>query len=345
MFMQIESLLRALADPSRLRIMRLLASMELAVGEIVQVLAQSQPRISRHVKILCDAGLAERRREGSWVYVRSRLVAGKVCGGEEAIASAVDVLLATAEQQDTDFSAQCAADRTRLNAIRTARSARAADYFAAHAVEWDQLRKILGDPAQVEHELCAALDGDLGVMLDIGTGTGRIAELLFERAAHITALDRSPDMLALARARLQDLPPERVELVQGDFTALPFADAAFDTVTLHQVLHYAQMPERVLGDAARVTRAGGRIAIVDLAPHTREELRDIHAHARLGFADEAIAHMLGEAGFAPHPPRTLNGGGLTIKVWTATRSELSAALTPPGARTVPSPTHIPSLSL
>jgi len=341
MQMQIESLLRALSDPSRLRIMRLLASMELAVGEIVQVLAQSQPRISRHVKILCDAGLAQRRREGSWVYVRSRLAAGKGQPGESALAQAVDTFLAAAEQEDDAFAAQCTADRARLSAIRAARSARAAEYFAAHAAEWDQLRGLLCDPAQVERELCDALDGDLGALLDIGTGTGRIAEVLFRRAAHVTALDRSPDMLALARARLQDFPPERVELVQGDFTALPFADAAFDTITLHQVLHYAQMPERALGEAARVMRADGRIAIVDLAPHGREELRDTHAHARLGFADEAMADMLAAAGFTPYPPRTLDGGDLAIKVWTAVRSELSASAMQPAAH----PAQMPSLSL
>lgn len=339
--MQIESLLRALSDPSRLRIMRLLASMELAVGEIVQVLAQSQPRISRHVKILCDAGLAQRRREGSWVYVRSRLAAGKGQPGESALAQAVDTFLAAAEQEDDAFAAQCTADRARLSAIRAARSARAAEYFAAHAAEWDQLRGLLCDPAQVERELCDALDGDLGALLDIGTGTGRIAELLLDRAAHVTALDRSPDMLALARVRLQDSPTERVELVQGDFTALPFADAAFDTVTLHQVLHYAQAPERALDEAARVTREGGRIAIVDLASHEREELRTVHAHVRLGFGDETMDQMLAAAGFRPEPPRTLDGGDLAIKVWTGTRGRLSAKPAPEPA----SPLPIPSLSL
>lgn len=338
--MQIEPLLRALCDPSRLRIMRLLASMELAVGEIVQVLAQSQPRISRHVKILCDAGLAERRREGSWVYVRSCLTRADDVG-QDALGVAADALLAAAEQDDPGFAAHCNADRARLASIRSARSARAADYFAAHAAQWDQVRDLLCDPARVEDTLCDALDGDLGSLLDVGTGTGRIAELLFPRAELVTALDRSPDMLALARARLQDLPAERVALVQGDFTALPFADAAFDTLTMHQVLHYAPAPERVLEEAGRVVRGGGRIAIVDLASHGREELRDVHAHARLGFADQSMADMLIAAGFVPEMPRTLTGGDLTIKVWTGTRSRLSA----PIGLTPASTPHIPSLSL
>jgi len=339
--MQIESLLRALSDPSRLRIMRLLASMELAVGEIVQVLAQSQPRISRHVKILCDAGLAERHREGSWVFVRSRLPARQGLAADDSLAAAAEALLAAAEREDSAFAAHCAADRARLAAIRAARAARAADYFAAHAAQWDRLRALLCDPLQVESALLGALGGDLGRVLDIGTGTGRIAELLLDRAAHVTALDRSPDMLALARVRLQDSPTERVELVQGDFTALPFADAAFDTVTLHQVLHYAQAPERALDEAARVTREGGRIAIVDLASHEREELRTVHAHVRLGFGDETMDQMLAAAGFRPEPPRTLDGGDLTIKVWTGTRGRLSAKPAPEPA----SPLPIPSLSL
>ena len=339
--MQIDSLLRALCDPSRLRIMRLLASMELAVGEIVQVLAQSQPRISRHVKILCDAGLAERRREGSWVYVRSRLTRAHAAEGQDALCVAADALLAAAERDDPAFAVHCNTDRARLASIRSARSARAADYFAAHAAQWDQVRDLLCDPMRVEDALCDALHGKLGSLLDVGTGTGRIAELLFPRADQVTALDCSPDMLALARARLQDLPAERIALVQGDFTALPFADAVFDTLTLHQVLHYAPAPERVVEEAGRVLRSGGRIAIVDLAPHGREELRDVHAHARLGFGDQSMADMLTASGFTPDPPRTLTGGDLTIKVWTGTRSKLSAlsGLTPV------SPPHIPSLSL
>lgn len=333
--MLIEPLLRALADPSRLRIMRLLARMELAVGEIVQVLAQSQPRISRHVKILCDAGLAERHREGSWVFVRRASPTGN------PLAEAAGQLLAVAEREDSVFAEQCLADRARLDTIREARAARAAEYFAAHANRWDELRDLLCDAAEVEAALSDSLDGNLGTLLDIGTGTGRIAELLADRAAHVTALDKSHDMLALARARLQDLPPERIDLVQGDFTALPFAESEFDTVTLHQVLHYAHAPERVLTEAARVTRVGGRIAIADLAPHRREELRSAHAHVRLGFGDEAMRQMLDDAGFAPDAPRTLDGGELTIKVWTGTRKALSATARRPDATHTP----IPSLSL
>ncbi|HEX4846752.1 MAG TPA: metalloregulator ArsR/SmtB family transcription factor, partial [Novosphingobium sp.] len=283
--MRIEPTLRALADPTRLRIMRLLSTMELAVGELALVLGQSQPRVSRHIRILCDAGLAERRKEGSWVFLRSAI------GEHRAppLGAAAARLLATAEEGDAQFAARCAEDRRHLAAIRAARASAAQAYFARHATEWDELRGLHSPDGPVEAALLAALAPDgLGALLDVGTGTGRIAELLSPRAARVTGLDKSPEMLRLARARLQDLPADRLDLVQGDFTALPFADAAFDTVVFHQVLHYAQEPEHALAEAARVCREGGTIAIVDFAAHDREELRSQHAHARLGFSDEQM---------------------------------------------------------
>jgi ArsR family transcriptional regulator len=161
-------------------------------------------------------------------------------------------------------------------------------------------------------------------MLDVGTGTGRMAELLAPHAAHVTAFDKSPEMLRIARARLHHLPTTSVNLVQGDFTELPFADAAFDTVLFHQVLHFAQAPDLVLAQAARVTRPAGRIAVVDLAAHDREDMRNIHAHARLGFTDAQMADLFTAAGFAPAAPIALPGGQLTVKIWTGQRLPASA---------------------
>ena len=302
--------LRALADPTRLRIVRLLTGMELAVGELAQVLGQSQPRVSRHIRILVEAGLAERRREGSWVFLRS------------APGAPLALLLDDGEAGDAAFAAQAEADRLRLGQIRSAREARAADWFARHAAEWDTLRSLHSPDGPVEAALGALLQSQpLGRLLDVGTGTGRMAELLEPLATGVAALDNSPEMLRLARARLQHLAPGRIELVQGDFAALPFAESSFDTVLFHQVLHYAQAPETVLAEAARVTRAGGRIAIVDFAAHDREELRDRHAHARLGFADEQIAALLHDAGFAPGAGEVLPGPELTVTIWTGTRRE------------------------
>lgn len=310
--MQTETIFRALADPTRLRILRLLGSMELAVGEVAQVLGQSQPRVSRHIGILCDAGLAERRREGSWIFLRARSDGG-LCGG-------VLDLLAVAEEQDGEFAALCDADRRRLIEIRAARENQAEQYFADHAEDWDELRRLHSPDAEVEEALRRTLGAaKIGRLLDIGTGTGRMAELFAEGADHIVALDKSLAMLRVARAKLQHLPADRVELVQGDFASLPFASGSFDTVLFHQVLHFAHSPAIVLNEAARVTRDGGRVAIVDFAAHQREELRERHAHARLGFADEYMAQLLDEAGFAPPQVVSLDDGELAVKIWVAQR--------------------------
>ncbi|VVT19192.1 ArsR/SmtB family transcription factor [Erythrobacter sp. EC-HK427] len=310
--MQIEPAFRALADASRLRVMRLVAQMELSVGEIAQVLGQSQPRVSQHVTKLVDAGLVERRKEGNSVFLRE----AAPCPLGDALAR----LLAIAEREDAAFAAQSATDRARLAAIRQAREDEADRYFAHHADEWDTLREIHGPEKPSEEALLAVLaDQPLGRLLDIGTGTGRITELLAPHAEHIVALDKSLDMLRVARARLQALVPDRVELQQGDFTDLPFPAASFDTVLLHQVLHFAQDPALALREAARVTRPGGRIAVVDLARHELDDLRIRHAHARLGFADAGMAKLLTEAGFAPATPVSVPGRELTVKIWSATR--------------------------
>lgn len=319
--MVIDAIFKALADPTRLRTMRLLSAMELAVGELAQVLGQSQPRVSRHVGILCDAGLAERRREGSWVFLRA--VAGDEAG---PVLAALDRLLAIAEAENPDFAAQCEDDRRKLAAIRTARESNAEDYFARHASEWDELRALHTPEAEVEEQLAKALaSAPLGSVLDIGTGTGRMAELFANEADHVVALDKNLEMLRVARAKLQHLPTARIDLVQGDFADLPFPAGQFDTVLLHQVLHFAQDPALALAEAARVTRANGRIAIVDFAAHTKEELRDRYQHARLGFTDAQMRELLENAGFAPTQPVSLEGAELVVKIWLGTRRKLPSS--------------------
>jgi len=316
--MVVESLFKALADPTRLRIARLLSAMELAVGELAQVLGQSQPRVSRHVGILCDAGIAERRREGSWVFLRS--VSGEDAGPVHA---SLERLLATAEAENEEFARICADDRRKLAAIRQSREINAESYFATHANEWDELRALHTPEAEVEQRLLEALgaaDGtSLGKVLDIGTGTGRMAELFEGHAERIKALDKNVEMLRVARAKLQHLPSGKVDLVQGDFGDLPFGAANFDTVFLHQVLHFAQDPAVPLAEAARVTKPGGRIAIVDFASHEREDLRDRHQHARLGFSDEQMNALLRSAGFNQAASHALDGGELVVKIWIGTR--------------------------
>ncbi len=314
--MRTEATFRALADATRLRILRLLGSMELAVGELAQVLGQSQPRVSRHVGILCDVGLAERRKEGSWVFLRA------CASGEDAspLTNAVLMTLVRAEEEDSEFAEACEKDRERLAEIRAARETQAQDYFAAHAHDWDELRRLHSSDEQVEDALTSALGfGPLGRVLDIGTGTGRMAEIFAKNAEQIVALDKSLAMLRVARAKLQHLPTGQVELVQGDFADLPFGSASFDTVLFHQVLHFAQAPASVLVEAARVIKPGGRIAIVDFAAHQREELREKYAHARLGFEDKQMDRLMKAAGFEPAAPYSLDDGELVVKIWTGSR--------------------------
>jgi ArsR family transcriptional regulator len=314
-FMDMTLLFKALADDSRLRIMLLLQVMELSVGELAAVLDQSQPRVSRHVRILAEAGLAERHKEGSWVFLRPALPRM----ASEA-ARLLDAFLRQDDAVGEALAAQHAADRAQLDAIRAIRDQRAADFFAQHASQWDAIRSLHLPEAEVEAALAAMIgDRPLGRLLDIGTGTGRMVELFGPLAAHSTALDRSPEMLRLARAKLQHMPLGGVDLVQADFYALPLANAGYDTILLHQVLHYAQNPQGVIDEAARVAAPGARIAIIDFAAHALEELRERDAHARLGFADEQMAALLDNAGFAPAGTRSLSGGALTVKIWLGQR--------------------------
>jgi ArsR family transcriptional regulator len=292
---------RALADSTRLRILALLRAMELSVGELAQVLGQSQPRVSRHVKILCDAGLAERRKEGSWVFV--------ALGAAEKTAP---VFAALDAWRDPDHWA--VADEARLAAVRADRASAANEWFEAHAGDWDAIRSLHVAESEVEAEMGRVLgEGSLGGLIDIGTGTGRMLELFAPRAETALGIDRSSEMLRLARAKLADVP--NAELRQADLYALPLPDGGADTAIFHHVLHFAQQPGAAIAEAARVLSPGGRLLIADFAPHEREELRTQDAHARLGFSDEQILGWFESYGLSPVLTETLEGGELTVKLW------------------------------
>jgi ubiquinone/menaquinone biosynthesis C-methylase UbiE len=301
----------SLADPTRLRILMLLRAMELSVGEIAQVLGQSQPRVSRHVKILIDAGLAERRKEGSWVFVSL---------GERARLEPLFQLLDRWSERDGE-TPSTADDAARLAAVRADRAAAAERYFAGHAEEWDALRSLHVAESEVEAAIGRALGagpetaGTIGRLIDIGTGTGRMIELFGPAATQAVGIDRSPEMLRLARVKLAEAGLAAAELRQGDMYALPLASGSAETVIIHQVLHYAQNPAAAVCEAARLLTPGGRLLIVDFAPHEREELRSRDAHVRLGFADEAILKYLKEAGLEGRVVEHLEGGELTVTLW------------------------------
>jgi ubiquinone/menaquinone biosynthesis C-methylase UbiE len=296
---------QALADPSRLRILALLRAMELAVGEIAQVLGQSQPRVSHHVRVLDEARLIERRKEGSWVYLRL------------APSAAPDVLFALADRWlDPQTEAQFESDATRLDAIRAERAEAARRYFEAHAASWDSVRSLHVAESEVEAAIVAALgDEPLGALLDIGTGTGRMLELFAAEADGAIGVDRSSEMLRLARVKLDAAGISGASLRQGDMYALPLADRSVDSIILHQVLHYAQTPGTAIAEAARVLRPGGRLLVIDFAQHDREELRNQDAHLRLGFADDAMRGWYAAAGLAVDRIDRLEGGELTVILW------------------------------
>jgi ArsR family transcriptional regulator len=298
------SIFRALADPTRLRIVALLRVMELSVGELAQVLGQSQPRVSRHVKILADAGLTDRRREGSWVFL--------ALGDPRRVAPMFAAI-------DAWGGEDVSGDLARLDAVRSERSAAAVRYFEGHAAGWDAIRSLHVAEAEVEAAIAGALgERGIGRLVDIGTGTGRMLELLAPRAESAIGIDRSPEMLRFARAKLSAAGAS-ADLRQGDMYALPLADRSADVVILHQVLHYAQQPAAAVAEAARLLGPGGRLLIADFAPHEREELRDEQAHVRLGFSDHQIADWFGAAGLVARPAAALEGGELTVKLWLGER--------------------------
>ena len=302
----------SLADPTRLRIVMLLRAMELSVGEIAQVLGQSQPRVSRHVKILIDAGLAERRKEGSWVFLSL---------GARARTEPLFQLLDRWAEIDGE-NPWFGADAVRLAAVRADRAAAAERYFASHAGSWDALRSLHVAESEVEAAIGRALgEGAIGRLVDIGTGTGRMIELFAPRADQALGIDRSPEMLRLARAKLAEAGLDSVELRQGDMYSLPLASHSAETVIIHQVLHYAQNPAAAVAEAARLLSPGGRLLVVDFAPHEREELRATDAHVRLGFADEAILKHFEEAGLQGRVVEHLEGGELTVTIWLGKQPE------------------------
>jgi ubiquinone/menaquinone biosynthesis C-methylase UbiE/DNA-binding transcriptional ArsR family regulator len=313
---QILNIMRALADPTRLRIAFLIRQLELSVGEIVQILGQSQPRVSRHIRILDEAGIAVRRKEGSWVFLRPGPVLAN--GSLDAVFT----------QEGSGESRAAQRDLSKLEQVRGARSDMAARYFAEHAGEWDQLRSLHVAESDVETVMQAILaTAPLGHVLDIGTGTGRMIEVFAKDAARFTAIDNNTEMLRVARAKLSGAivhaeVASRVEIMLGDFNALPLNDALYNTILFHQVLHYAQSPERVIAEAARVLAPSGRILIADFASHDKEELRTVHAHARLGFSDDVIGRAFTACGIHMAHQVMLDGGELAVKIWMGQKDAL-----------------------
>lgn len=312
---QVLTALRAMAEPTRLRLLALCAQGELTVSELVGLLGQSQPRVSRHLKLLCDGGLLERFREGAWVFYR---VAAR--GPGAALARHALALLPAGD-------AVLTRDNARLAVLKQARSAAAAAYFRDNAAHWAELRSLHIDDAEVEAALRRALgDRPIADLLDIGTGTGRILEVLAPLAERAEGIDASREMLAIARAKLEEAGLRHCGVRQGDMYALPFTDASFDAAVIHQVLHFVESPAAVVAEAARVLRPGGRLAVVDFAPHELESLRAEHSHRRLGFSDAEVSAWCDAAGMHMASILRLPGDPLTVTIWLAACPSPSPAL-------------------
>lgn len=315
--------LKAAGETTRLRLLALLCAGEFNVKDLTRILGQSQPRVSRHLKLLAAAGLVERYQEGSWVFFR-------VCDGRAGRV----IRTIVAEALDPD-DATLERDRQRAEAIRAERDRAAQAYFRDNAAEWDRIRALHVDESIVTGAMREVMGGEpIEHLVDLGTGTGHVLEVFAPGAKGATGIDMNRQMLAYARARMDRLGLSHVQLRQGDMFNLPVADAAADAVVLHQVLHFLDDPALAVAEAARVMRPGGRLLIVDFAPHDLEELREKYAHRRLGFSHDQMAKWLDEAGVTVADYRQLpadRAAGdetLTVCLWGGVKA---------GARVHPEP--------
>lgn len=306
--------LRAAGEHTRLRLLAVLEGAELTVSELTRILGQSQPRVSRHLKLLCEAGLLDRFQEGAWVFYR---LADRGAGAELA-----RTLLTLLPQDDS----QLARDLQRLESIKQERAAAAAKYFRENAERWDAIRSLYVAESDVEKAMLkAAGDAPIESLLDLGTGTGRVLQVFSGRVQYGLGIDLSREMLAVARANLERANVRHCQVRLGDIYNLSVPAACMDVVTIHQVLHFLADPAAAVAEAARTLRPGGRMLIVDFAPHKLEFLRTRYAHRRLGFADQEVISWCRSAGLVDITVRHLTAAGkagtdrLTVSLWSATQ--------------------------
>jgi len=301
--------LRAAAEPTRLRILALCGHAELSVTELVRILGQSQPRVSRHLKLLVEAGLLVRNQEGSRAYYRPSSSGANAELGRLLI----DLV--------PDADATLALDLSRLSEIKAERARIAEDYFRRNAGSWEDLRGLYVDDELIDNRLKAMVEAQpVGDLLDIGTGTGRVLTLAGHHAASAIGIDNSRDMLAIARANLDRDGLMNCQVRHADMYRLPFSSDRFDLVTANMLARYADDPAAVFAEAYRVLRPGGRLIVVDFAPHGLAELREEHAHRWLGFSEAEMGRLLENAGLESDRPEYLEGDPLTICIWSAHKS-------------------------
>lgn len=304
--------LRAAAEPTRLRILALCAEGELSVSDLVHILDQSQPRVSRHLKLLTEAGLIDRFREGTFAFFRL-----SDRGGVAPLARS----LLTHLPDDSGILTQ---DRVRLAEIKQDRATQAAIYFSRNAAEWDEIGRLHIADKEVEKALIRMLPaGRIGDLIDVGTGTGRILSLMAHRADRAVGIDYSREMLAVARSNLDEAGLGRVQVRLGNINTPPVPDGSFDVAVMHQVLHYLQGPHAALARLSRILRPGGHLVIADFEQHDVEALREDHAHLWLGFPTALVNEWLDREGFEVLEVEHLRGDPLTVTVWCARKRDSS----------------------
>ena len=302
--------LRAASESTRLRILALLSHGELTVSEIVHVMEQSQPRVSRHLKLLCDAGLLDRFQEGTWVFYR---LAGS--GDGSRVNTAVLPLLPRKDDQLLD-------DETRLQAIRKERFEEAQAYFRSNADKWNEIRALYVSEELVEAALLDLVPEEgIGAFLDVGTGTGRMLELFADRVDSAIGIDVSRDMLEVARQNLVDKGLTHCQARIGNMYGLDVPEGSQDLVMFHQVLHFADEPIQALKEVQKALSANGIALVADFAPHDQEFLREEHAHRRLGFSEAEMARWAKQAGLNVTATRHLEGDPLKVIIWRLERIE------------------------
>ena len=312
---ELVEMLKAAGETTRLRLLVLLADAEYNVKDLTQILGQSQPRLSRHLKLLAEAGLIERFQEGSSVFYRF--------AGQGTAAGLATRLLAALDPHD----AQTARDCARADALKREKSTAAQAYFQTHAGAWNEIRALHAAEAEVEAAMLRALGPrPIDLLVDLGTGTGRILELFAGRAKRAVGFDVNRDMLAHARARLAASGVHNTQVRLGDIFTLTLEDGVADAVIIHQVLHFLDDPAKAVAEAARLLKPGGRLLIVDFAAHAIEALREDYAHRRLGFERGLVEGWLRRAGLSSAhyeaiEPSSDGAGKLTVSLWLAARPD------------------------
>lgn len=307
--------MRAAGEPTRIRLLALLDRLDLTVSELIEILDQSQPRVSRHLKLLVEAGLTERFQEGAWAYFRTV--------DDGAARAFLDGVLKPLARSDDPV---LRGDLQRLQDIQQRRSSRAQGYFAKNAEQWSRIRSLHVEEQAVEEAMLSlGLAGKPQTVLDLGTGTGRILQLFAPHVRRGVGIDTSHDMLAVARASLAAPEAQHLQVRHQDVYSLVEGDR-FDLVVLHQVLHFLEDPALALRHAKRRLAAGGRVLIVDFLPHDFDFLREEHAHRRLGMSRDQVERWLSFAGLKLEEETLLPGpkgdeADLTVALWTASHAD------------------------